>query len=139
LTGQRASSFGSCRFATAILIPYLLNVVNNVPKKRFKATREGYVKVVEGIERKTLVYGKSTLLTEFRLGKGKTLPFHKHPYEQTGYLVSGHLVLIIDGQKHDMTPGCSWSILGGVEHGAEILEDSVAAEVFSPVREDYLP
>jgi hypothetical protein len=26
-----------------------------------------------------------------------------------------------------------------VEHGATILEDSVAIEVFSPVREDYLP
>jgi hypothetical protein len=26
-----------------------------------------------------------------------------------------------------------------VEHGAEVLEDSVAVEVFSPVREDYLP
>ena len=26
-----------------------------------------------------------------------------------------------------------------VEHGADILEDSVAIEVFSPVREGYLP
>jgi hypothetical protein len=26
-----------------------------------------------------------------------------------------------------------------VEHGAQILEDSIAVEVFSPVREDYLP
>ena len=36
-------------------------------------------------------------------------------------------------------PGDSWCIGGDVEHGAEILEDSVAVEVFSPVREDYLP
>ena len=104
-----------------------------------KATHEGYIKVTDGVERKTLVFGKNTLLTEFRLEKGKMLPVHKHPYEQTGYLVSGHLVLIIDGQKHDMTPGGSWSILGGVEHGAEIVENSVAVEVFSPLREDYLP
>jgi hypothetical protein len=26
-----------------------------------------------------------------------------------------------------------------VEHGAQIVEDSIAIEVFSPVREDYLP
>ena len=25
------------------------------------------------------------------------------------------------------------------KHGAQIIEDSVAIEVFSPVREDYLP
>ena len=35
--------------------------------------------------------------------------------------------------------GDSWCIPGGVEHGANILEDSVALEVFSPVRDDCLP
>lgn len=109
------------------------------PYRTSKATHEGYIKVVDGVERKTLVYGKNTLLTEFRLEKGKSLPIHKHPSEQTGYLVLGHLVLIINGQKHEMTPGGSWSIPGGVEHGAEVIENSVAVEVFSPVREDYLP
>jgi quercetin dioxygenase-like cupin family protein len=108
-------------------------------RRTVKASEEGYIKVADGIERKTLVFGEKTLMTEFRLGKGRMLPFHRHPHEQTGYLVSGHLILVIDGEKHEMTPGCSWSILGGVEHGAEILKDSVAVEVFSPVREDYLP
>jgi hypothetical protein len=28
---------------------------------------------------------------------------------------------------------------GGMLHGAEIIEESVAIEVFPPVREDYLP
>jgi quercetin dioxygenase-like cupin family protein len=109
------------------------------PYQTAKATRGGYFKVVDGIERKTLVFGERTLMTEFRLEKGHRLPFHKHPYEQTGYLVSGHLVLVIAGQRHDMTPGDSWSIPGNVEHGAEIEENSVAVEVFSPAREDYLP
>ena len=104
-----------------------------------KATNEGFIKVVDGIERKTLVFGEKTLMTEFRLEKGTTLPIHRHPYEQTGYLVSGHLVLIIDDERHEMTPGDSWAILGGIEHGAEVKENSIAVEVFSPVREDFLP
>ena len=104
-----------------------------------KASEEGYVKVVEGIERKTLVFGKSTLMTEFRLKKGSILPSHKHPHEQTGYLVSGQIVLIVEGQKHNMAPGDSWAISGDVEHAGEVLEDSVAVEIFSPIREDYLP
>jgi quercetin dioxygenase-like cupin family protein len=103
------------------------------------ATREGYLKVVDGIERKTVVFGEKTLMTEFRLEKKSRLPFHRHSWEQTGYLVSGHLVLIIEGRRHEMTPGSSWSIPGDVEHGAEVEENSVAVEVFSPVREDYLP
>jgi quercetin dioxygenase-like cupin family protein len=104
-----------------------------------KASGDGYIEVMEGIERKTLVFGDKTLLAEFRLKKGKTLPVHKHPQEQTGYLVSGHIKLIIDGEKYDMTPGDSWAIPGNVTHGAEIIEDSVAIEIFSPLREDYLP
>ena len=37
-----------------------------------------------------------------------------------------------------MEPGDSWSIPGNAKHGAEIKEDSVALEVFSPVRADYI-
>jgi quercetin dioxygenase-like cupin family protein len=104
-----------------------------------KAANEGYIKVMDGIERRTLVFGEKTLMTEFRLEKGSRLPLHRHPCEQTGYLVAGHLVLVIAGCRHEMTPGSSWSIPGEVEHGAEIVEDSVAVEIFSPVRQDYLP
>ena len=46
---------------------------------------------------------------------------NKHPHEQPGYFVSGHIVLIIDGERYDMTPGDSWAIPGNVEHGAEII------------------
>lgn len=102
------------------------------------ASDSGYIDAMDGIKRKTMVYGDSMLLTEFKLEGGKTLPMHAHPQEQTGYLVSGHIVLTIAGEPHEMRPGDSWSIPGDVEHGARILEDSVAIEVFSPVRKDYL-
>jgi len=100
---------------------------------------DGYVQALECITRKTLVYGDSTLLTEFRMNRGSALPKHAHPYEQTGYLVSGHMRLTIGGETFDTRPGESWCIPSGVEHGAQILADTVAIEVFSPVREDYLP
>jgi quercetin dioxygenase-like cupin family protein len=92
-----------------------------------------------GIRMRTLCFGSSTLMTEFRLHHGYTLPMHAHPQEQTGYLVSGHIMLTIGEETHEVLAGDSWCITGGVEHGAEVLLDSVAVEVFSPVREDYLP
>ncbi len=104
-----------------------------------KHTKVGYTPAVPGIEQKTLVYGENTLMTEFVLKKGSRLPQHSHPHEQTGYLVSGRIRLFIDAEEHVVTPGDSWCIPGNVEHGAEILEDAVAIEVFSPVRADYLP
>ena len=99
---------------------------------------KGYTEILTGIQIKTLCYGQLTLTTEFRLLKDAILPEHVHPNEQTGYLISGMIRLYIDGVARELTPSDSWSIPGNVSHRAEILEDSVAIEVFSPVREDYL-
>jgi quercetin dioxygenase-like cupin family protein len=98
-----------------------------------------YKDVLEKIQKKTLVYGDRTLMAEFRLEHGADLPRHSHPHEQTGYLVSGEIELSIGDETHQVKPGDSWCIAGGVEHKATVLEDSVAIEVFSPVREDYIP
>ncbi len=104
-----------------------------------KSSPKDYREPVGGIRMKTLCYGERTLLTEFRLDKSSDLPHHAHPHEQTGYLVHGHIALSIGGEVYDVKPGDSWCIPPGVDHGAKILEDSIAIEVFSPVREDYLP
>lgn len=105
----------------------------------YKKSESGYHSPLKGIEQKTLVHGERTLLTEFLLKKGNTLPRHSHPNEQTGYLVNGHIVLTVGKERYDAQTGDSWCIAAGVEHGAEIIEDSVAVEIYSPVREDYLP
>ena len=104
-----------------------------------KHSTTGYKAALPGIQTKTICYGARTLMTEFLLERGSTLPLHSHPHEQTGYLVRGHIRLKIGAQEHDVRPGDSWCIPSAVEHGAQILEDSVAVEVFSPVRADYLP
>ena len=101
--------------------------------------KDGYHSRVRGIDQKTLVFGDRTLMAEFRLKKGTVVPRHSHPYEQTGYLVSGRMIFISGEERFETLPGDSWCILMNVEHSAEVLEDSVAVEVFSPVREDYLP
>ncbi len=104
-----------------------------------KHNESGYSLTLPGIEQKTLVYGEKTLMTEFLLKKGSILPQHSHPHEQTGYIVKGRIRLSIASEEYDVKEGDSWCIPSGVEHGAEIVEDAIAIEVFSPVREDYLP
>ena len=104
-----------------------------------KSSSEGYSPALPGVELKTLVHGEKTLMAEFLLEKGRQLPNHSHPNEQTGYLVKGYIRLTIGLKTFDVMPGDSWCMPGDVEHSAEIIEDSVAIEVFSPVREDYLP
>ncbi len=104
-----------------------------------RSSESGYRFSLKGIEQKTLVYGEKTLMMEFRLRKGSTLTRHTHPHEQTGYLMKGQIRLSIGADEYDAKAGDSWCIPGDIEHGADIIEDSVAIEVFSPVREDYLP
>ncbi len=104
-----------------------------------KYDSKNFLKPIDGIEMKTLAYGDKTLLTRFHLKKNAELPLHSHPHEQTGFLVSGKIELIIDGDSYLAEPGDTWTIKGDVDHQAKIIEDSVAIEVFSPLREDYLP
>jgi quercetin dioxygenase-like cupin family protein len=105
----------------------------------YKQDNTGYRQAVKGVWIKTLVYGERTLFVEFRLEAGNALPRHSHKEEQTGYLVSGSIQLTIGEETYEVGPGDCWSIPGNVEHEARIPADSVAIEVFSPVRKDYLP
>ena len=97
-----------------------------------------YHPVLPGIGLKTLVYGQATLMSKLSLKKGSLLPAHRHPHEQTGYLVLGRIVLYVGDSHAEMEAGDCWCIPSNVEHRAEILEDSLAIEIFSPMREDYL-
>ncbi|HOO89915.1 MAG TPA: cupin domain-containing protein [Syntrophales bacterium] len=105
----------------------------------YKKEDGGYRQLLPGIELKTLAYGEKTLLGEFRLKAQSILPKHSHIYEQTGYLVEGRMRFNVGEHTFVAEPGDSWCIPGNTDHSAEVLEDSLAIEVFSPVREDYLP
>jgi quercetin dioxygenase-like cupin family protein len=106
----------------------------------FKQSTSGeHTQIIEGVHLKTTVYGENTLMTEVRLEKGAVIPPHKHAHEQTGYLIVGHMDFLVDGEHQEARPGDSWNIPGDMEHGATALEESLVIEVFSPVREDYLP
>lgn len=105
----------------------------------YKKEISGYRKAVDGAWMKTLVYGEKSLLAEFKLEAGYTLPRHAHEHEQAGYLVSGAIQLTIGETTYDVGSGDSWCVPGNVEHNVRIISDSVVVEVFSPVRKDYLP
>ncbi|KUO50122.1 MAG: cupin [Desulfitibacter sp. BRH_c19] len=109
-----------------------------IPCRVSKVEENGFIKITEGIDRKAVVYGKETLLCEFKLEKNAVIPMHEHPHEQTGFLVSGKVLFTIDGKEYEMKAGDTWCILGNVEHKAKVLENSFIIEVFSPVREEFI-
>jgi 8-oxo-dGTP diphosphatase len=104
----------------------------------YKNNSRGYNTPVKGIKFKSLSHGEKTHMCEFLLDAGSAIPEHRHPHEQTGYLVRGKLAFWVDGETFDADSGDSWSIPENVPHSVKVLEDSVVVEVFSPVREEYL-
>lgn len=97
-----------------------------------------YRELLPGVKLQTLVHGEKTLMGRFEVAKDAKIPPHKHEHEQTGLLLSGKLLLTIDGEEHAVDTGDSWCIYGGSEHSVIALDDSVVVEVFSPVRKDYI-
>jgi quercetin dioxygenase-like cupin family protein len=95
--------------------------------------------MLPGVRMRTLAFGDNTLMSEFEIDAGAVIPVHDHPHEQTGYLVSGRLQFTIDGEITVVESGDAWNLEGNLPHGATALENCVVVEVFSPVREDYLP
>ncbi|GAP70115.1 protein containing cupin domain [Bacteroidales bacterium 6E] len=98
-----------------------------------------YKRLIEGVSMRPLVYEQKTILCEFILEKDAKLPLHQHPYEQTGYLISGKLRFEIGGKWYNSIPGDSWCIPENVLHRVEVLEEAHLVEIFSPIRPDYLP
>jgi quercetin dioxygenase-like cupin family protein len=102
-----------------------------------KKSNSGYTETLSGVKIKTLVYGENTLMTEFVLSMGAILPEHQHVHEQIGYLVKGQIKLFIESESQIIYPGDSWCVPSNSKHRAEIIEDSIAIEIFSPCREEY--
>jgi quercetin dioxygenase-like cupin family protein len=69
--------------------------------------------------------------------KGSRLPLHSHPQKQTRRLFKGRIILVIGNEKMGMNAGDGWRVPGNPEHGADVSEESIAGEIFSPLREEY--
>ena len=103
--------------------------------------RHADAKVVEmfpGVVRRTLNSGDRTTLVEISIAKAGVVPLHTHPHEQIGYVAQGRLRFQIGDAVLDLAAGDSYCVPGGVSHGVEALEDVIAIDIFSPVREEYL-
>ena len=85
-----------------------------------------------------LSIGNDTMVTKMLYKTTDNVPFHKHPNEQSGYVISGKYNLKFEGNEYVLTTGDSYSIPANIEHSIEIIEAGEVVDVFSPIRQDYL-
>jgi quercetin dioxygenase-like cupin family protein len=91
-----------------------------------------------GVVRRTLASGDRATVVEVTVAKGTAVPVHQHEHEQVGYIVRGRVRFEIGGETRELVEGDSYLALSNVPHGVVALEDSIAIDIFSPPRTEYL-
>ena len=85
-----------------------------------------------------MMHGQSMTIARIRLRKGAVVPMHSHANEQISMLESGVLRFTIAGEERVLRAGEALVIPPDAPHMVEALEDSLAVDVFSPRREDWM-
>ena len=94
---------------------------------------------MSGVDRRTLVWGDQMLLAEMTIAKGTRVQRHSHVHEQLGYLAKGRLEFVVGEERTVLEAGAGYRVPSNAPHEVYALEDSLVLDIFSPVREEYLP
>ena len=101
-------------------------------------TDDHWITMVPGIRRRTVAAGVQMMQMVVVLDAGSHLPEHQHPHEQLTHVLHGRLRLVVAGISHELVAGQSLCIPGATPHAADVLEDTLVIDTFSPPREDLL-
>lgn len=85
-----------------------------------------------------VIHAERITVARLYLAKGAIVPSHHHENEQLTMLESGRLLFHLGGEEITMAAGDVLQIPPNIPHDVVALEDSVAVDLFSPIREDWL-
>ena len=91
-----------------------------------------------GVDFVLLSHGPESMVTKMLYKQEDKPPLHKHPNEQSGYVISGRYRITSGGAGLQIGPGDSCSIPRDVEHRIEIMEPGEALDFSSPPGKDCL-
>ena len=85
-----------------------------------------------------VIHTKSMTIARLEIKKDAVVPEHSHVNEQVSMIETGALLFVMNGSKQVVRAGECLAIPPREPHRVEALEDSVAVDVFSPAREDWI-
>lgn len=95
-------------------------------------------RMFKGVSLDSLAVGEKSIVCKMNYAEGNFATLHKHPHEQSGYVISGKYRMTVDGKEYELQPGDSYAIPGNMLHSFEVIEGGEVIDVFTPIREDYL-
>jgi quercetin dioxygenase-like cupin family protein len=84
-----------------------------------------------------LAIGPQSMIAKMHYRPENHIPFHSHPNEQSGYIISGRTRVVTRDASYELGPGDSYVIPADVEHSIEVIEPTEELQVFTPPREDF--
>jgi quercetin dioxygenase-like cupin family protein len=95
--------------------------------------------IAEGIERQ-MVWGDHVMVCRLRFAPHTVTAVHSHPHEQITMVERGRVDFFVEGQRRTASAGDVLVFPSNIQHGATILDEEVVlVDIFSPLREDFLP
>ncbi len=85
-----------------------------------------------------VIHAEKLTVARLFLKRSAVVPKHQHENEQVTLLEQGRLAFTIDGEQRTVVAGQVLRIPPNAIHEVEALEDSVALDLFSPPREDWI-
>ena len=85
-----------------------------------------------------MIWGDRIMAAFMEFKAGFTVPTHQHENEQLTYCISGTMRFFFPDREVVLRAGELLLIPGNVPHGAEMLDDVVEADFFSPPRQDWI-
>jgi quercetin dioxygenase-like cupin family protein len=84
------------------------------------------------------IHGRTMTVAHLDMAKGCSVAEHSHHNEQITMLQKGKLRFVLSGKEVILNAGEILHIPPNAPHSAEALEDTVAVDLFSPPREDWI-
>ena len=85
-----------------------------------------------------LVTGVKAMVAQLSLARGCVVPTHQHESEQISMIMEGALKFELEGREVIVQAGEVLVIPSQLPHSALALEDTLAYDIFSPIRQDWL-
>jgi quercetin dioxygenase-like cupin family protein len=85
-----------------------------------------------------LVHGEKIMVAQIFLKKGCVVPEHHHESEQMTLVVTGSLRFQFGAEERTVGSNQAMNIPSSVKHAVVALEDTLAYDIFSPIRHDWL-
>src|SRR5262245_29703294 len=88
--------------------------------------------------RRKVALGENITVARVEVMQGATTQPHRHESEEVIVVLKGSWRFFLPGGEVTLGPNQVLSIPPGVEHASEVLEDTVALDICSPTRGDWI-